>query len=320
MRAGDAAANGRGRRRRRFGRGRRSRFGRRFRFSRGFVFFRSFGFALALRLLAGFFFFVFAFFVFARRARRGGGVAAVQAREFGQARGFGEFRAIAGDGRFHEGAPDRPRGRTAEAGLFARLRMADPDRGRVERRVADEPGVGEALRGAGLAGLGVAAHVGVAGAGAFGDHRLEDLGDLIGLPLGEDALARARFRFVDFAVGEFDTADRGRVVVDAAAGESRVAVGLFERRDADGETADPLGRHRFERGFDAHFVRRFGDVFGPDVEVELGEDDVDGVGRRRGQRHRAATRLGVVDGPGAAAGDCQRLRRAALVADAVWID
>ena len=85
---------------------------------------------------------------------RGAGVFALQAIELGQAGGNFEFGAVAIDGGGHEGGPDRAGGRASEAGQFARVRVADPDRGRVERRVADEPGVGLVLGGSGLAGRG----------------------------------------------------------------------------------------------------------------------------------------------------------------------
>ncbi len=104
---------------------------------------------------------------YSRSRRTSRRLVAVEAGELGQAGRHREFGAVAGNGRFHEGAPDRPRGRAAVAGRFARLRVADPDRGRVERRVADEPGVGDVLRGARLARRVGAAHVGVAGAGAL---------------------------------------------------------------------------------------------------------------------------------------------------------
>ena len=86
-------------------------------------------FALVGFLFAFFEFFVFAFF-FAVGTRRAG-VFAVEAGELGQARGLGEFGAVAGNCRCHEGAPDWPRRRSAEPGRFARLRMAHPNRGRV---------------------------------------------------------------------------------------------------------------------------------------------------------------------------------------------
>src|SRR5207237_3701528 len=92
-------------------------------------------------------------------------------------------------GGLHVGAPDRPRRRATETGIAARERMTGPHRGRVERRVADEPGVRQAVGGAGLAGLRSAADRGVAGAGALGDHPLEDARDLIGLAGCEDPVA-----------------------------------------------------------------------------------------------------------------------------------
>ena len=57
-------------------------------------------------------------------------------------------------------------------------RVADPDRGRQRRRVADEPGVGEVVDRAGLAGRG-AADLRL-GAGAALDVLLQDLGRLGG--------------------------------------------------------------------------------------------------------------------------------------------
>src|SRR3954452_15651294 len=165
--------------------------------------------AFVFGFFAFFFFAVFVFvFVFVAAAVAGaGGVAAVQAGEFRQARGGFEFGAFAFLGGFHVGAPDRAGGGAAVAGVFARGRVADPDRGREHRREADEPGVGLFLGGAGLARLRAAAHVGVAGAGALGDHALEDLRDGVGLPGREDAFAVAAGELVDVAVGELDAAD-----------------------------------------------------------------------------------------------------------------
>src|SRR5215212_10656507 len=97
--------------------------------------------------------------------------------------------------------------------------MADPDGGGEFGGEADEPGVGEALRGAGLARLRATAHIGVAGAGPLGDHALEDAGHLPGLALGEDPFPLVFLEVVYLAVGEGDAADRGGVVVDAAVGE-----------------------------------------------------------------------------------------------------
>src|ERR1700709_986136 len=78
-----------------------------------------------------FFFFAFvAFFFFvAARVAGGRGVVAAQAGEFGQSVRHCEFRALAFLGGGHVGLPDRAGGGAAEAGRFARLRVADPDRG-----------------------------------------------------------------------------------------------------------------------------------------------------------------------------------------------
>ena len=82
------------------------------------------------------------------------------------------------------------------------------------------------------------------------------------------------------AAGEDDAADRDRLVADPAGGEGRVCVCHLERRDPDPQPADPLRRDPVEGAGDPHRVGRFGDRFGPDVEVELGEDRV--VGGDRG--------------------------------------
>src|SRR3954449_4512024 len=141
-------------------------------------------------------------------------------------------------GGLHVGAPDRARRRATETGEAARARMTGPHRGRVERRVADEPGVRYAVGSAGLAGLRAAADRGVAGAGALGDHALEDARDLIGLAGCEHPVACGVGRPVDMAVMEYDLRDRGWAVADAAVGERGVGAGHLERRDALAEPAD----------------------------------------------------------------------------------
>ncbi len=73
------------------------------------------------------------------------------------------------------------------AHLDARVRIADPDgRGQV-RLEADEPGVGEAVGGTGLAARRAAVVGGRPGAGLH--VHLQDLGDLIGLAVGQHAVA-----------------------------------------------------------------------------------------------------------------------------------
>ena len=279
--------------------------------------------ALAGRVLLFLFFVFVAFFFFVVAGSSGPRRRCVRCRA-GRVRAgrrgleFGAFAFLGGG---HERLPDRTGGGAAVAGVFARLRVADPDGGRVHRRVADEPGIGLFLGGAGLAGLAAAADRGVAGAGPGGDHALQDPRHFVGLALGQNPFAGVGAGFVDLAVGELDFADRGRVVVDAAVGEGRVGIGHLQRRDPVGETADPLRRHRFQRRCDAHFFGGLGHVFGADVEVELGEDDVDRVHRRVGQRLAAAAgALGVVDGPGAAARQREGLRRAAVVVGRVGVD
>ena len=119
--------------------------------------------------------------------------------------------------------------------------MPGPDGGRIERGVADEPGIGQSFTGAGLARLPLATHVRVAGAGAAGDHAFEHLRDVVGLAGSEHALALACTRLVDLSTGEDDPAYCGRVVMDAAVGERGVGVRLLERGDADAEAADRVG-------------------------------------------------------------------------------
>ena len=109
-------------------------------------------------------------------------------------------------------------------------------------------------------------------------------------------------------------------MADAAIGERCVRRGHFKRGDTDPQPADRLGRHRFERRGDTHLMGRVGDVFRADIEVELGEDGVDGVPGGAGERHRPPARLGVVDGPGAASRDLQGLRRGAVVVGRVGVD
>ena len=161
---------------------------------------------------------------------------------------------------------------------------------------------------------------GIAGPRALGDHALEQFGQVIGLALGQHPL---------HPIG--DLADRScRWGTRPCRSRSRRGGCLrrrglrrrrpFQRRDAVRETADRLRRNRFKRCFDSHFVGSFGHVFWTDVEIELGEDDVDRIPGGAGQRHRPAARLGVVDRPGAAARDFQGLRRAAVVVGRLGID
>src|SRR5882757_8737477 len=78
---------------------------------------------------------------------------AVEGDQGRQARGNREVGAVVPLGGLHERAPDRPGGGPAEPGALTRERVPGPDGGRIQRGVADEPGVGEPLTGAGLAGL-----------------------------------------------------------------------------------------------------------------------------------------------------------------------
>src|SRR3954453_23143549 len=141
-------------------------------------------------------------------------------------------------GGLHVGAPDRPGCRAAEAGIAARERVPGPHRSREQRRVADEPGVRQAVGGAGLAGLRATADRGVAGAGALGDHALEDARDLVGLPGREDPVARLAGWPVDVAVSEYDLGNRRWLVAYAAVGEGGVGAGHLERRSSPVEPAD----------------------------------------------------------------------------------
>src|SRR5262249_52950852 len=160
-----------------------------FHFGRCFLIFALIAMILPGRLFGRFFFvFVVVFVVFVFTRRRGG-VVAVEAGEFWEAGRFGEFRAVAGNRGFHVGAPDRTRRGTAVAGRFTGLRVTHPDRGRVERCVADEPGVGEVLRGTGLARRRRAAHRGVSGAGALRDHALQHSRHFVRLALAQHPLA-----------------------------------------------------------------------------------------------------------------------------------
>ena len=88
------------------------------------------------------------------------------------------------------------------------------------------------------------------------------------------------------AVGEGDLADRDRLVADAAGGEGRVGVGHLQRRDAEPQTAERLGREAVELGLDPHVVGGLGDRLGAEVERELGVDGVVGGERRLVQADR----------------------------------
>src|SRR4029077_4194124 len=130
-----------------------------------------------------------------------------------QARGNLEFGAVAPLGGLHEGAPNGSGRGAAESSGVARERVPRPDGGRIKGRVADEPGVREALTGPGLAGLRLAAHVRVAGAGSAGDHSFEHLRHLVGLARGENALALVLAGLIDVSAGEDDLVNRGRIVM-----------------------------------------------------------------------------------------------------------
>src|SRR3954454_15198172 len=88
---------------------------RRFFFGLGFALGLFFGFRFAC---FAFFFFVAFFFVAAFVTRRGRSVFAVEPFEFGQRAGLFEFRAVAFLGGGHVRLPDRPGGRSSEAGVF----------------------------------------------------------------------------------------------------------------------------------------------------------------------------------------------------------
>ena len=106
------------------------------------------------------------------------------------------------------------------------------------RRVAHEPRVREVVGGARLA-RGRAADV-RGRAGARLDVLLEDLGDRVRRPVRYHALALRLAEVVRLAVGEHDLPDRLRLAADPAGGERRVGGRHLERRDAVGETAEPL--------------------------------------------------------------------------------
>ena len=231
-----------------------------------------------------------------RRARDCVGAAPARGR-LERGRRLREVTAVAAVGLLHVGAPDRSSGRAAVAREVTRERMADPDGRREPRRVADEPGVGLALGGSGLAG-GRAAEVGVSGTRALGDDALQDVGDLVRDAVRDRAGRCARVRDVRLAVREDDPPDRGRGMVDAAVGERRVGVGLLERCDSDPKAADSLGGDAVERRGDPELLGHLFDVLRADVQVELGKDDVDGVDGRLADVHRPALAVaGVVDGP-----------------------
>ena len=174
--------------------------------------------------------------------------------------------------------------------LDRRIRIADPDGGREVRRVADEPGVAEVLRRAGLARRG-AAEVGARA--RAGEHvALEDPRHLVGDPVREDALAlrlAPAGLVVVGAVREDDLADRHRPRIDAAGGEGRVRRGHLEHRDrvrAETDRGD-----RLELRPDSHAVRDLGDVLRAEVERQARVDRV--VGGERRARDRDAARVAV---------------------------
>ena len=191
-----------------------------------------------------------------------------------------------------------------------RLRVADPDHGRQVRLVAGKPGVGEAVRRPRLARLARAAGVG-RGPRAFDDVVVQEPGHLVGDRFGDHPFGVGRFGPVDLAAGEDDAIDRDRVVVDPARGERRVCVRHLEWGHPDAEPTDPLGGDPVEGAGYPHRLRRLGDRFGPDVEVELGEDRVVGGDRRLLEVDRAQVSLvGGVDFPVAPFGqvEVERLR------------
>src|SRR3954451_17754015 len=245
----------------------------------------------ALRLLAG-----LVAGVLAARAR----VVPEERRGDERLRGLRELSAEPALDALHVLAPDLGRERAARhraaleqrAHLDLGVGVADPHGAREAGCEADEPGVGELVRGAGLAGRRAADLR--AGAGALLDVLLEDLGRLVGDAVRErlDAFhAEARRQLaplLDVAVGEDDLADRGRAHAVAAVGDRPVRACHLERGDAQRQAAERLRRIAVEVRPDPHHHGGLLDLVGPEVEGELLVDRVVGLQRRPGQAHRAA--------------------------------
>jgi hypothetical protein len=93
---------------------------------------------------------------------------------------------------------------------------------------------------------------------------------------------------VDFAVGEHDLGHRHRLDAPAAGVDRRVRARHLERRDADRQAAQRLGRIAVELRGDPHVLGGVGDLLGADVEGELLVDGVVGLHEPFDQVHAAA--------------------------------
>ena len=199
-----------------------------------------------------------------------------------------EVTAEAVAGCLHVVVPDRCGQRASEAGTEAVdvghrsrvVRVAGPHGGRELRGVADEPRVGVVAGRAGLAG-GRAAVVG-GGAGALGDHRFQHLGSRVRLSGREHPCRRRRAEVDDASIGEHDLADDRRRIVKSAVCERGIGVGHLQRRDADLQTADRLGRVPEQRRGDPHRVCGRIHLVHPQIDPQLREHGVVGDRRRLG--------------------------------------
>ena len=177
-----------------------------------------------------------------------------------------------------------------------RVGVAHPDRGRVLRRVAHEPGVHVVVGGPGLAGH---RHADLgAGARAARDVVLEDARHLVGHAVRERPRALGGEHVLG-PVGLHDLRDRQGLHAEAP-----VRQGGVGRRHVEGRH---LARSQADRGHvgqvavlrDAHVIRRVDHLLGSDIQRQLLEDRVVGAERGGGHRDGAPVAVGVgghVDG------------------------
>src|SRR5918993_804572 len=228
---------------------------------------------------------------------------------------------LVGHGHGHEVMPDLGWERATRHPLaldvvhrLLALGVAHPDRHRQLRGVADEPGVAVLLVGAGLAG-GRTADVGP-GAGAAGDHALEDVGDLPGERGRDPALGLGRLPDHRLAVAVVDLLEEGRLVVLAQIGQGGIRAGHVDRADLGG--AEGHRRHPLVDRGDAELLGHLGHPVGAEPLHQAAVDAVDRAPGGVPDRHRPGpAALVVLDLPRGAADE---LVEAARLPDRVGRD
>ncbi len=196
-------------------------------------------------------------------------------------------------GGLHVLAPDLGRQPAAGDALHrAVVVIAEPDRGDEPCRVADEPGVAEILRGAGLAADLPAGDVGL-GAGAA-DHHLMQHGvhHRQRLRLDDRAEARRRAGIDHLAGGRLHLPDDIGQHALAAIGEGRIGRRQLDRRHLRG--AERQREVRLQSGVDAEALGGADDLLGRHFIDQPRRDRVQRMRQRGLEGDRAAIGPGVV--------------------------